>query len=493
MPQNLLIVNNPDRWPLDIPDGQFVAAKKYLTDPCFLTMRNCRVFNLCRSYGYQSLGYYVSLLAEARGHKPLPSAATIQDLKTQSVIKVFSEDLDELIQKSLEHLQSGEFELSIYFSRNVAERYKRLARELFNLFPAPLLRAYFKRANKTWKLQNVSAISAGEIPEKHRPYVLQLAREYFTHRNARRSKQMKPRYHMAILIDPTELYPPSDLKAIEKFERAAEKFGIDAEIIEKDDSGRLAEFDALFIRATTAVNNYTYRFARKAEAEGLVVMDDPTSIVRCTNKVYLAELLRRNNIPMPRTEILHRDNLGEALGKLGLPCVLKEPDSSFSQGVVKAESEAEYFQKAKILLEKSDLLIAQEYLWTEYDWRIGIVDQRAIYACRYFMARGHWQIYNHDKADKADGEGKAEILPVELAPKKVVQTALRAAQLMGDGLYGVDLKEVKGKCLVVEVNDNPSIDCGIEDRILRDALYERIMEVFLKRLVAKKEGYWLYG
>jgi glutathione synthase/RimK-type ligase-like ATP-grasp enzyme len=61
---------------------------------------------------------------------------------------------------------------------------------------------------------------------------------------------------------------------------------MEPELIEKEDYGRLAEFDALFIRETTGVNHHTYRFARRAEAEGLVVVDDPQSILKCTNKVY---------------------------------------------------------------------------------------------------------------------------------------------------------------------------------------------------------------
>ena len=55
----------------------------------------------------------------------------------------------------------------------------------------------------------------------------------------------------------------------------------------------MAEFDALWIRATTSIDNFTYRFARRAQQEGMPVIDDPQSMIRCTNKVYLAERLAR--------------------------------------------------------------------------------------------------------------------------------------------------------------------------------------------------------
>jgi hypothetical protein len=68
--QILLVVNQNDSWPLNIEGVQIVTSRAYLSEPHFSIMRRVRVFNLCRSYSYQSVGYYVSLLAEARGHKP---------------------------------------------------------------------------------------------------------------------------------------------------------------------------------------------------------------------------------------------------------------------------------------------------------------------------------------------------------------------------------------------------------------------------------------
>lgn len=487
MPRILFVVNNPDRWPISLPEVEVVAARTYLTDPQYSTLRNCKVYNLLRSYSYQSLGYYVSLLAEARGHKPMPRISTIQDIRFQSLTRTISADLDELIQKSLSHVQHDEFTLSIYFSRNVAKRYDQLARQLFNLFPLPLVRALFHRSREGWQLQSINAISTNDIPETHRDAVVALARDYFTRARGHPTRKSPPRHALAILTDKSDQTPPSDAKALERFADAGERRSFSVELIDKDDYGRVAEFDALFIRATTAVDNYTYRFARRAEAEGLIVIDDPDSIVKCTNKVFLAELMSRHRVPIPRTEILHRDNLEEVPRRLGYPLILKQPDSSFSLGVVKVEDEAAFQKKVVELLDESELLIAQEFLRTSFDWRIGIIDQKPLYACRYFMARGHWQIYNNQK-EGADHSGDFETIPIEMAPKRVVQTALRAAELIGNGLYGVDLKEFSGRCSVIEINDNPSIDAGVEDKMLREYLYDRIMEVFEKRLEAQREG-----
>ena len=230
------------------------------------------------------------------------------------------------------------------------------------------------------------------------------------------------------------------------------------------------------------MNHHTYRFARRAVAEGLVAIDDPESILKCTNKVFLAELMERHKVPVPRTLIVHRDNRDRIVPELGLPVILKQPDSSFSQGVTKVEDEAALPGAVSALLEKSDLIIAQEYLPTDYDWRVGVFDHQPIFACRYFMAKGHWQILKRDGEGVKQAEGGVETLPVEHAPAAVVRTALKAANLIGDGLYGVDLKQVGQKVYVIEVNDNPSIEAGFEDDVLGQELYQRVMEVFLERM-----------
>ncbi len=134
----LIVVTHPNKWPLHIPGVEIVSAKSYLLEPSYSDMRGAKVFNLCRSYRYQSLGYYVSLIATARGHNPLPTVMTIQDMKSQPIIRYVSDELDELIQKSLETIQTRKFTLSVYFGRNLAKKYNRLSQHLFNLFPAPL-------------------------------------------------------------------------------------------------------------------------------------------------------------------------------------------------------------------------------------------------------------------------------------------------------------------------------------------------------------------
>jgi len=473
-----LVVENPKRWQIHVPGTEVVAARDYLSNPRFSEIRRARVFNLCRSYGYQTLGYYVSLLAVARGHKPLPSVRTVSELGHTAILRIAAEELDELMQRALAPLKATRFQLSVYFGRNLSKRYDRLCQALFERFPVPLLRAEFEHGDR-WRLQSVKLIAANDIPESHQGFVIQQAQRFFS--RPRLSQRRPARYKLGMLVDPQAIDAPSDERALKRFIRAARKCDIAATLIRPSELSRLAEFDALFIRATTSVNHYTYEAASRAEAEGIVVIDDPESIVRCSNKVYQAELFERHGIPCPKTMIVHRDNTTLVAETLGFPCVLKQPDSSFSAGVLKADNDSELGDLLAKMLAKSDLIVAQEYAPSGFDWRVGVLAGRALYVCKYHMARGHWQIQKATRNDRRV-YGKVETMAVEAAPPEVVDIGVRAANLIGQGLYGVDVKQLDGRCMVVEINDNPNIDAGCEDSVLKDELYLAIMRHFRSRL-----------
>jgi glutathione synthase/RimK-type ligase-like ATP-grasp enzyme len=286
--------------------------------------------------------------------------------------------------------------------------------------------------------------------------------------------------------------PPSDSKAIKNFINAGNELGIDVDLISHQDYARLLEYDALFIRETTAIEHHTYRFAKRAESEGLVVLDDPDSILKCTNKVFLAELLAIHKVPTPKTQLLMRDkqlDYDSIEADFSYPVVLKIPHGAFSRGVVKANNREELEQQCQTLFKESAILLCQEYVLTDYDWRIGFLNNKPIYACQYFMARGHWQIYNHNSVKAKEKSGGFTTIPVSLVPKEVIKTASRAVKLIGDGLYGVDMKQIGDRSVIIEINDNPSMESGVEDAYLGQDLYRIVMAEFLRRLEQQHNDY----
>ncbi|HEY0720931.1 MAG TPA: RimK family protein [Gammaproteobacteria bacterium] len=485
MTTQIVVVESLSDWNIEGVQCNVVHADDYLTGQEYFRQKNVQVINLCRSYSYLSVGYYCSLLAEARNHRVIPSVKSMLDLSRKSLYSLNAEDLDELVQKSLKNYQGEgdeiKFSMQICFGRCKYESLADLARQIFEIFPVPLLKVTLRQFGK-WRIDAIKVLPLSKLDAEGRVLFAESFNDYQRKRWRAPKERPQFRYDMAMLVNPDDPLPPSDEKALNNFIKAGRAIGIDVELIEKRDYARLAEYDALFIRDTTRIDHYTYRFAKKAEAEGMVVIDDPRSIQLCTNKVYLAELLRANKVPTPKTVIMGKNDRQAAEEAIGYPMVLKVPDGAFSQGVKKAESHEQMIEITEQLFKDSELILAQEYLYTSFDWRIGVLNRQPIYASQYFMSKKHWQIVNYDKEGHAI-EGNCKTHPVGEAPPEVVTVALRAANLIGDGLYGVDLKQSEsGKVYVIEVNDNPSIETGVEDASLKDELYNIIMREFLRRL-----------
>jgi glutathione synthase/RimK-type ligase-like ATP-grasp enzyme len=120
---------------------------------------------------------------------------------------------------------------------------------------------------------------------------------------------------------------------------------------------------------------------------------------------------------------------------------------------------------------------------TTFDWRVGVLGGKPLFVCQYMMAKKHWQIVRHRAHGKAS-QGGWFTPSLGEAPPAVIDTGLRAAQLIGHGLYGADLKETSDGIFVVEVNDNPNIEHGVEDQAEKDQVWIELTRWFIDRLEA---------
>lgn len=440
-----------------------------------------KVINLCSDYSYLKTGYYCSILADARGHRCTPAISDVIHAQWKRLHADRFGELAALLSDAEARAALGDAPyLDIYFGRTAHPDLQGFSRAAFDAFRLPAMRVELAQKPSGVKITSIEPLTLSDL--RHDSVAFNAALDEFSGANWEEPIKAKPeRYWLAILHNPQEANPPSDQAALQNFIRVGQSMGFYVELITRANFDSLLEFDALFIRETTAVNNHTYRFAEKALREGLAVMDDPVSILRCCNKVYLQDMLREHNIPTPRGEFLYRR--GAALPKLAprdFPRVLKVPDGAFSLGVFKVDNQAEFEAKAEHMFKSTEIILMQDFAKSGFDWRVVTLGGKILFACRYHMAGGHWQIYNH--AAEQDGEGhkygRVECVAVADIPAPIAQTALQAAGLIGTGLYGVDLKEIDGAPLVIEVNDNPNIDAGFEDQLLGDALYAAIFDHF---------------
>ena len=368
------------------------------------------VINLSDEYGYNSEGYYCSLLAQARGHRVLPGVETLNKLESGAGIRM-NRNLQQLCHQWIErnHITDEIWQLNIYFGTCREKGLEKIARFIFDHYPCPILRVTMNNYARN-QIESVQALSLHRLSES-----------------------------------------------------------------EQDD----------FANALDCFNKKVWRSPRSAKPAryNLAILYDPESIIRCTNKVYLSELFEKARIPAPASQLLFRSNeytYEEISERLGSPFILKIPDGSFSVGMHKVSNAGELRAALDEMFVHSAVLLAQEFIPTEFDWRIGLLDGEPLFACKYFMAKGHWQIYNHAHDDTGRNLcGAWETVPIYKAPQKVLDTAVKAAALIGKGLYGVDLKLINGKAVVIEINDNPSIDHEVEDAVLGDELYYRILNHFI--------------
>lgn len=461
---------------------KIITNRDYLAHPALFRGQRPKIINLSSSYAYQSRGYYASLLASSRGHRVIPSVETMIDLSARKLYENALPELEQALNRCRAET-GGVFpaSVSVFFGIGPDRGWERFAKLLFDWFRAPALEVAIKDGEwATITRIGFRPLSRMSAAEKER---FTASLHSYTSRQWRDSRTRVPaRYSFATLIDPREELPPSSVASLKHWSRIAARMGVEVEPITRKDLPRLANFDALFIRETTSISNHTYRFARRAQQEGMPVIDDPLSMIRCTNKVYLNELMATHRVAVPPTVMIAgAADLERAADLLGFPLVLKTPDSSFSRGVKKASNMAELKTLAMKWLEDSDLLIAQKFLPTAFDWRIGVLNGEPLFSVQYLMAKKHWQIVNHERQGRPD-EGGFRSFRLTETPADVLDTAVRAARCIGSGLYGVDIKATPEGIHVIEVNDNPNLDHGCEDAGEKDEVWTRLTQWFIDRL-----------
>lgn len=279
---------------------------------------------------------------------------------------------------------------------------------------------------------------------------------------------------IACFVEAYNFNDKSERSALSKFRTTAESIGHSFDFIFKDEISMIPEFDALFIRATTDPNNSAYIASRLAEQYGLKVIDDSHSIRTCSNKAILHDLFIKNNIPSPKSILFTGDKnaIDELFDKLGTPVIIKSPYTRFSSHVEKAHTREEFIEISKRFLRKSKVVIVQEYLRSDFDWRVGVLRSEILYLCKYCIPEGGWKV--RSKIDGKNVWGDTIAVSRDSITPELKDICIGLSKCVGDGLYGLDVKETNDGYRVIEINDNPSIYDGYEDVIDGD-IYEKII------------------
>jgi len=286
---------------------------------------------------------------------------------------------------------------------------------------------------------------------------------------------------LGIFVDRKTLSNAEQLGALIHCRDVAEEMGHNVDFLFPVDINKIKKMDALFIRARTDPMNITYVAARMADFHGIPVIDDSDSIQICGDKINMYSHLQRKNVALPKTVFLSKNDLSvervsQLFDTLGMPLIVKEPSTSFSLRVEKVTDIAGFFKVARRFIKMSDWIVVQQYVESTYDWRVGVLDGKLLYACKYTIPSVTFKI-------QASVNGHivycgVESMPPEAVPPHVIQLGIDAANAIGNGLYGVDIKDCNGDACVIEVNDNPSLESG------EDAFYPNVYERIVNHLFA---------
>lgn len=520
----LVVVESPIPSILTTEPGlPWVAADAYLEGNGETLEENRVVVNLCRSYQYLSKGYYVSLVAEARRQRVLPSLEKIEaagspftyfrtlqeaGVKTldyhvvpgqrrvvPQVMVVPREGRSEnqppaALVKGAEGVRftpaaGGFVDVVSALGQVEDRRFQRPAAAIFRVFPFPFLRIRLYEVDGGWQVGQISPLSPAQVsPLDLGRLARRLERGPAAVLGQPQPEGPKP-HRIGCLWSATDPLAPSDEAAVDKFARAAARRGVVFEVLGPDDLARLPELDALLIRTVTGVNHPSFTFAQAAESYGIPVIDDPASILKCSNKIFLFELFKKHDLPMPATVVASKRSFRDDVAPLGFPVILKIPDGTFSLAVKKADDAQELETLAQEMFKKTPLLLAQQFTPTAFDWRVGLLGGEILWVAKYHMAKDHWQIARRT-AKGSTRYGRVEAVAEGEAPPEVLELARAGAALLGDGLYGVDLKETDRGPVLIEINDNPNLEAGYEDAVAKDRPYEAIVDALLARI--EEEG-----
>jgi glutathione synthase/RimK-type ligase-like ATP-grasp enzyme len=287
---------------------------------------------------------------------------------------------------------------------------------------------------------------------------------------------------LGIFVDRKTLSNSEQLNALIRCRDVAEGMGHGVDFIFPVDINKIPRVDALFIRARTDPMNVTYVAARMASLYGIPVIDDPRSIQICSDKVNMYSHLIKRHISMPRTIFLSKhdvtvERVTLLFDELGSPLIIKEPSTSFSLRVEKVHDIADFFKVARRFIKLSDWIVVQQFIESKYDWRVGVLGGKLLYVCKYTIPSDTFKI-------QASVNGHlvycgVESVTPDKVPPHIIPLGIDAANAIGRGLYGVDIKNNNGDAYVIEVNDNPSIESGEDD------CYPHVFEQIVSHLLTK--------
>jgi ribosomal protein S6--L-glutamate ligase len=223
----------------------------------------------------------------------------------------------------------------------------------------------------------------------------------------------------------------------------------------------LEPFDAVIPRIGASVTFYGTAVLRQFEMMGAFPLNESVAISRSRDKLRSLQLLSRKGVGLPSTGFAHDPDDVQDLIKMvgGAPLVIKLLEGTQGIGVVLAETKKAAESVIEAFMGLKANIMVQEYIKESggADIRCLVVGDKVVAAMKRQALPGEFRSNLH--------RGGSATL-IKITPKERA-TAVKAAQIMGLNVAGVDILRSERGPLIMEVNSSPGLE-GIESATGKD-------------------------
>ncbi len=224
---------------------------------------------------------------------------------------------------------------------------------------------------------------------------------------------------------------------------------------------KLTGFDAVIPRIGASVTFYGTAVLRQFEMMNVFPLNESVAISRSRDKLRSVQLLARKGIGLPVTGFANNpDDIEDLISQVGgAPLVIKLLEGTQGIGVVLAETHNAAESVIQAFMGLNANIMIQEFIKEAggSDIRCLVVDDKVVASMKRQGTEGDFRSNLHRG-------GTASL--IRLTPEER-STAVRAAQIMGLNVCGVDLLRSNHGPVIMEVNSSPGLQ-GIESASGKD-------------------------
>lgn len=218
---------------------------------------------------------------------------------------------------------------------------------------------------------------------------------------------------------------------------------------------RLHSIDAVIPRIGASVTLQGAAVIKQFEMMNVFTLAHSEALLLSRDKLKCLQNLSKANIAIPKTVFVNStDNLEQLIRAVqGLPLIIKMVESTHGTGVIIAESANAAKSTIETFIKLKERIILQEYIAESKgaDYRALVVGNKVVGAMKRQAKAGEFRSNLHRGAS-------SEIIHLT---KEEEDLALKAVQVMGLHIAGVDILRSKRGPLIMEVNASPGLE-GIE-------------------------------